>query len=222
MDWGAIIQAATAAAQVAGAAAQARAAGRAKQAELQQVNDRTAQQGYGTDKQINLSALADAYNASLGRAGGVLNEQAANLAAARARAAQAVHGDVLANAQDATISGVPRGVTVPTISGGLRPSMFSGDTRALGAALSRQALLGQLDAPPTPYSSLKPLDVSSITAMHAPGATPLPTGNALDSILANIGLYGSLGGAVNQGLNQPQTPPWLEMRGNKTTPSTVE
>ncbi len=218
MDWGAIIQAATAASQVAASAAAARAQGRATQAQLQQGQDKNALAGYQTDKQLDLSALNSAYQAALSRGSGILSEQAANLAAPGKRAANSVRGDILANAQDAVASNVPAGVHVINFSGGLRPSMFSGNTRALGAAMSRQALLDQLAPQATPFSDLKPMDVSSITSRTAPAVTPLPQGNALDSILSNIGLYGSMGGAIANA-QQPKQSPFVEIRGDKTTPS---
>lgn len=218
MDWGAIIQAASAASQVAAQAAAARAQGRAQQAALNQGQDRTAQQGYQTDKSLDLQALNSAYQAALSRGSGILSEQAANLAAPGKRAANSVRGDILANAQDVHAN---RPVGVPTIqfSGGLRPSMFSGNTRALGAAMSRQALLDQMDGDPTPFSDLKPLNVSSITSRTAPGPTPLPQAGTLDSILANIGMYGSLAGAVAPTLQSRN--PYQEIRGldQTVTPS---
>jgi hypothetical protein len=218
MDWGAIISAAsTVAAQTAAARAQAN----ANKAVLNQANDRTAQTGYQTDKSLDLQALNSAYQAALSRGSGVLSEQAANLAAPGKRAANSVRGDALANLQDVQISGLPNGVHMANITGGLRPSMFSGNTRALGQQMSRQALLDQMAGDPTPFSDLKPLDLSSITARSAPGPTPLPQGNALDSILANIGMYGSMASAIAPALQKQ--PPYQEIRGlNQTvTPSTV-
>lgn len=181
MDWGAIVQAASAAATVIAQQQAAKSAAKANQAAAQSRNDTINQQGYQGD---------------LGRARGILDEQAAALAAPGRRAANAVRGDALANLQDATISGLPPGVTVPTISGGLRPSMFSGSTRALGQQMARDALLSQMAGSATPFSGMK----------AAPGATPLPQTSALDNILNNIGMYGSLAGAVAPSLlNRPAT-----------------
>jgi hypothetical protein len=218
MDWGAII---SAAATVAANAAAERAKAKAAEAQAQHANDTVAQAGYATDKSTNLQALAAAQNAQNARAGGILNEQELALSAPRTRAQNSVRGSILANAQDATISGLPKGVTVPTISGGLRPSMFSGDTRALGQQMTRDALLSQMAPQVTPYSDMKPLDVSSITSMKAPGPTPLPQASTLDSILANIGMYGGLAGVGLAAAQQKQNP-YTETRGGVTTPSLVE
>jgi hypothetical protein len=218
MDWGAII---AAGAQIAAQQAQARAQAKQQEALAQHANDTVAQQGYATDKSTNLQALAAAQNSQNARAGGILNEQELALSAPRTRAQNSVRGSILANAQDATISGLPKGVTVPNISGGLRPSLFSGDTRALGQQMTRDALLSQMAPQVTPYSDMKPLDVSSITSMKAPGPTPLPQASTLDSILANIGMYGGLAG-VGLSAAQQQRPPFNETRGGTTVPSYVE
>src|ERR1041385_732840 len=171
MDWGAIIGAA---ATIAAQQAQARAQAKQQEAVLNHANDTVAQQGYATDKNTNLQALAAAQNSQNARAGGILNEQELALAAPGRRAANSVRGSILANAQDAGVTGLPKGVPNIQFTGGLRPSMFSGDTRALGQQMTREALLSQMAPQVTPYSSMKPLDVSSITNMTAPGPTPLP------------------------------------------------
>jgi hypothetical protein len=192
MDWGAI---ASAAATIAANAAAARAKAKEAEAAANHANDTVAQAGYATDKTTNLSALAAAANSANARAGGILNEQELALSAPRTRAQNSVRGSALANARDVSIGGLPKGVTVPNISGGLRPSMFSGDTRALGQQMTRDALLSQMAPQATPYSDLKPLDTSSITGMKAPGPTPLPQASTLDGILSAIGQYGGLAGA---------------------------
>jgi len=213
MDWGAII---SAAATVAANAAAARAQANAAKAAAQSRNDQVNQQGYATDKSTDLQALAAAQNSQNAREGGILNEQELALSAPRTRAQNSVRGSILANAQDASISGLPAGVHVPTISGGLRPSMFTGDTRALGQAMTRDALLSQMAPQVTPYSSMKPLDVSSILAMKAPGATPLPQPSALDNILSNIGMYGSFAAAASPFL-QSKPKPATTMPGSPPT-----
>lgn len=89
-------------------------------------------------------------------------------------AGNSVRGDVLANAQDASVSGLPSYLHVPTISGGLRPSMLSANSRALGANMSRNALL------------------NNMSGSDVPNLTPLPTASWLDSLLS--------GGATTAGL----------------------
>ena len=219
MDWGAII---SAAATIAAQQAQARAQAKQQEAVLNHANDTVAQQGYATDKSTNLQALAAAQNSQNARAGGILNEQELALSAPRSRAANSVRGSILANAQDAGVTGLPKGVPNIQFTGGLRPSMFSGDTRALGQQMTRDALLSQMAPQVTPYSDMKPLDVSSITSMKAPGPTPLPQASTLDSILANIGMYGGLAGVGLAAAQQQQRPPFTETRGGTTVPSLVE
>jgi hypothetical protein len=219
MDWGAIIGAA---ATIAAQQAQARAQAKQQEALAQHANDTVAQAGYATDKNANLQALAAAQNSQNARAGGILNEQELALAAPGRRAANSVRGSILANAQDAGVTGLPKGVPNIQFTGGLRPSMFSGDTRALGQQMTRDALLSQMAPQVTPYSDMKPLDVSSITSMKAPGPTPLPQASTLDSILANIGMYGGLAGVGLAAAQQQQRPPFTETRGGTTVPSLVE
>jgi len=198
VDWGAVISAAS---QIAGAAAQSKAAGRAAEAAANQRQDVTAQSGYATDKSLDLEALVRAYSAELDRAKGVMSEYEQKLAAPQARASNAVRGDVLANLQDVGVSGPP-GVNVVDFSGGLRPSILSGNSRALGAQMSKEALLDALDGKtPTPYSSMAPLNLSSITARSAPEQTPLPQASRIDKVMEAIGLYGGLAAGIGGAMN---------------------
>lgn len=218
MDWGAII---SAAATIAAQQAQARAKAKQEEAVLNHANDTVAQQGYQTDKTTNLQALTAAQNSANARAAGILNEQELALSAPGKRAANSVRGSALANLQDVGISGLPKGVPHIEFTGGLRPSMFSGNTRALGQQMTRDALLSQMAPAATPYSSMAPLDVSSITSMKAPGPTPLPQASTLDKILASIGQYGGLAGVGMAAAQQQQQPPFTETRGGTTVPSYV-
>lgn len=95
------------------------------------------------------------------------------LAAPGAMAKNSVRGDVLANAQDATVSGLPSYITVPTIGGGLRPSLFSAATRNLGSQMSTQANQ----------------QMASGTFTN-PALTPLPQASAFDNVLSGTALAG--------------------------------
>jgi hypothetical protein len=101
------------------------------------------------------------------------------LAAPGQEAKNAARGDILAGAQDATLSGLPSYLHVPTISGGLRPSLFSGNTRALGANMSRQAML------------------NNMSGADVPALTPLPQSTALDTGLQAVSLGGGLLNALS-------------------------
>jgi hypothetical protein len=103
------------------------------------------------------------------------------LAAPSLEAKNAARGDVLANAQDATLSGLPSYLHVPTISGGLRPSLFSGNTRALGANMSRNALL------------------NNMSGADVPALTPLPQSTSVDTALQGLSLGGGLLNALAGG-----------------------
>src|SRR5262245_26703549 len=94
------------------------------------------------------------------------------LAAPGMEAANAATGDVLANAQDVTFSGLPDYIHVPNIQGGLRPSMFSSASRQLGQNMSAQALR------------------NNQTGADVPDLTALPTSSGFDTFLQALG-YGS-------------------------------
>lgn len=131
-----------------GAASQGAAQGRILQTELNQGQDRAAQDRYKTQ-----------------------------ITAPRQIAANSVQGDILANAQDFAW-GAPEmvgNIPVPTSTGGLRPSIFSDNTRALGRRMSADAL-----ATPPP-----------------PDLTPMDEAGAGTSILNTAGAIGSFADLLN-------------------------
>lgn len=105
------------------------------------------------------------------------------LQAPNVRAGTAVRGDILANAKDATVSGISPNIPVPTISGGLRPSMFSDSTRQLGRVLSQQSLANQQKG--DTFSPLPALP-DWVTPPAPPSLTPLPNTTGT-SVEGNIG-----------------------------------
>lgn len=118
-----------------------------------------------------------------------------NMQAPGMRAGNAVRGDVLANAQDAQIQGPVTGTKgrVPQITGGLRPSLMSGNTRALGSQMSRDALLSQMSGP-----AFQP--------------TPTPQAGGFDTFLNIAGGVGDLMGILQNvpGFNKPKPGPQLQ------------
>ncbi len=94
-------------------------------------------------------------------------------------ASNSVRGDILANARDVAIA-APSDIPVPTISGGLRPSMFSPTTRATGTALTQNAADSAANLRPAVPPTLP--DLQSATGT--------------DSFLNTAGLVGSLASAV--------------------------
>jgi hypothetical protein len=201
IPWGEIINAG---AQIGSAYAASKAQGRAAEATINQRQDQGAQNAYATDKSLDLEALVRAYGAELDRATGILKEQEARLAAPGQRASNSVRGDILANVQDVGVS-APAGVNVTSFSGGLRPSLLSGNSRALGAQMSKEALLDALDGKDaTPFSDLTPVDLSSITGRTAPAQTGLPQASGIDKVMEQIGLWGGLAGAGLNAMGQPQ------------------
>ena len=202
VDWGQIISAGS---QIAASYAQSKAQGRAAEAAINQRQDAGAQGAYATDKSLDLEALVRAYGAEMDRAKGQLAEYEAKLKAPQQRAANSVRGDILANVQDVGVSGPP-GVNVTSFSGGLRPSLLSGNSRALGGQMSKEALLSELaNDDPTPFGSMAPFDPSSITGRTSPAQTGLPQPSGMDRVLEQIGLWGSLG-ATGAQLFRPSPP----------------
>lgn len=134
------------------------------------------------------------------------------LSAPGARAGNAVRGDILSNAKDVSFAGLPAGINVPTINGGLRPSMFSDSTRALGANMSQQALSEQqagdhfapLPSLPDyvgPSSGLPNYKAPPgyVAPPPLPDLTPLPKANGFDTALGAGSLAGALAGAGKGG-----------------------
>jgi hypothetical protein len=211
IDWGSLI---STGAQLANTYAQSRARDRAAEAGFNQAQDRGAQNAYATDKSLDLEALIRGYQAELDKAKGQLSEYQTRLDAPQQRAANSVRGDIMANAQDVGFN-APDGVNVTTFSGGLRPSLLSGNSRALGGQMSREALLDALSGAPTPFSNLAPVDLSSITGRSAPAQTELPQANTMDRVMEAIGTYGGMTSAL---LNSQRPPAggnqWLEGHGS--------
>jgi hypothetical protein len=161
-------------------------------------------------------------NAGINLADADLNRRKYALTAPGMRASNAVRGDVLAHAQDASISGLPSGISVPTINGGLRPSMFSDNTRALGGELSSQALQQQQagdhfaplpDLPNYEGSSIgMPEYQGSSVGMPdyvkpppAPGLSGVPQSTGLDSFLNTAATIGNLS-KLMPGYRKPVNP----------------
>ena len=143
------------------------------------------------------------------------------LSAPGARAGNAVRGDLLANVQDASISH-PR-ATIPTISGGMRPSMLSGETRQLGREMTREALMSQLEGSPLSLPERTDFD-ARLSA--PPGQTPLPQASGLDKFL-NIaapiaGLVGGIGSAGTTGAQTPTKAAELLEAVSPTDPNAIQ
>lgn len=98
----------------------------------------------------------------------------------------AVSTQVLNNVKDATIGGLPSRIKVPTISGGLRPSVLTNNNSALMAQLAQP----QIDAP----------TYNAPAGYQAPTLPTMPTAGAGEKILGGVGLGSSILGAIGAGL----------------------
>lgn len=167
--------------QTAGSIEQQRMNALIKEAELQQAQDR-----------LGLERTT----AGVGVGNLDLAQKKQALAAPGSEAQNSVRGDILANSRDASFSGLPSYIHVPTLSGGLRPSMLSDSSRQLGAKMSRDALTRSMSGADTNFAPLPTV----------PNATPLPSATGLDSLLQGVGgassilgALGSLGGSTSGG-----------------------
>lgn len=202
INWG---QVAAAAAPIVASAVANKAKGRAEEAVINQRQDQNALTGYATDKRSDLDALIAKYEAALKQAQGTLDERAAALKEPQQLASNSVRGDMLANAQDITVN-APPGVNVTSFGGGFTPSMMSGNTRSLGAKMSRDALVNAMEGKaPMPFSGMGGLDVSSITGRSAPAQTDLPQPSGFDRAMEQIALWSSLAGGLGTTMNGGRT-----------------
>lgn len=205
IDWGQIAQAAATIAPAVANIASSRAKGRADEAKIAGDYDAGTLDRYEADKRLDLEALINQYRAELDRSKGVIDEYETRLAAPGKRASNAVRGDILAGVQDVGVN-APAGVNVTSFSGGLRPSLLSGNTRELGGQMSKEALLDALSGTPAPFSTMQPYDVSSITSRRAPAQTPMEQPGTMDKIMEQIGLWGGLAGTGINAFTSPAVP----------------
>lgn len=179
-----LIPAITAAASIFGGAAKGASQSRQQttQNNLQQDQLKTSQ--YGIQQNAILEALRQAEQANMNRAGLDLSRRTFSLNAPTTRMQQAARGSALANAQDVKVSH-PR-AHIPEISGGMRPSMLTPETRQLGELIARQALVAQMNG--DTFEDVPGQDWQG-GVMAGPGVTPQP----------QAGLFEKIGGAVGMG-----------------------
>ena len=160
--------------------ARGRAAGRVQESDITQSQDRNAIARYNAQLAANRTENAFTLDAAA-------EDRARRnfaLAAPGQRAGNSVRGDILANARDVSINAGPN-IPIPSISGGLRPSMFSDSTRQLGGLLSSQALADQQAGDKfDPLTYVRPPD--------APPLSALPSSGKADSILNAAGTIGTM------------------------------
>jgi hypothetical protein len=165
---------------VAGGASAGRAAGRVDEAGINNKQD-----------QLKLQAAQMLEQALQGRGNLDLNQRQFALQAPQQRAQNSRFGDVLANVQDAGVSGPITGTKgqMPTITGGLRPSLLSANTRQLGQNMSRDALLQNTSGADT-FQPLPEINIPSIT--------PTPEASGMDTGLNWLSGIGTGLGALNE------------------------
>jgi hypothetical protein len=196
-DWGGLIgNLLSAGGKAATGASQAAADARLQELLLGQSGDRLKQ----TNAQILENALMNRGNLDLsqqgllenakqGRAATDLAQRSYALNAPSTRAGQSVRGDIMANAQDASISH-PR-ATIPQMSGGLKPSLFSENTRNLGQEMSRKALADQMAG--DTFADMGDLPTfKAVAEPTIPTLTQPTSGGAGGTVLNTIGTAGTI------------------------------
>ena len=182
-------------------ASQGASAGRQIETQNNATQDSQKTTQYGINQQAILDALKQAESANMNRATLDLNQRNFALNAPTTRMSQSARGSMLANAQDLQISH-PR-AHIPTITGGMRPSALTPETRQLGALVARQTLLDQMKGDtfdPVPQQNWQ----GGVVA--PPGVTPQPQASGLEkwggiaSILGNLASSGV--GAYQQAIGQ--------------------
>jgi hypothetical protein len=164
--------------QVAAGIESARGKGRADETSAIQSQDRTAVQRYQAEQQAKINAALLAEKAAEDRADRVTTDAAT-------RAKQVGLGDLLANMQPATLSGMPSYIPKMTISGGLNPSALGPMTRAAGTNLAQQALAAQMSG-----SDIPAMPNMTGLGTDAPTLTPTPQAGKLDTLLTTVGAIG--------------------------------
>lgn len=170
-------------------AAKGQAAERVNQNDAISRNNQANVSRYGVEQGATLGAAQGEEAGKLNRAGIDLDRRRFALAAPDARARQALKGDMMANYQPLTLSGVPPAVAAKMghFSGGLQV----GDTaKQFGALMAKQALLKQMEGDQfedIPATDFKGALVKPPTLAPYQGPGGLEQGLGWAGLIANIG-----------------------------------
>lgn len=125
---------------------------------------------------------------------GTMDRAQLGIAAPQARMKQALLASLLQNAKPASFSGLPAGVTVPQMSGGLSPALINNLARAGGGELQRQALLALLTKSDVPAQT----DYVKQGMLQAPQMARYKQPGKFESFASGAGLIGGLLGGLGQ------------------------
>lgn len=199
--WPLLIPALTGLASVLGGASKGASEGRQQETLNNATQDSQKTTQYGINQQAILDALKQAESANMNRANLDLSQRKFALDAPTTRMQQSARGSMLANAQDLQISH-PR-ANIPTITGGMRPSALTPETRQLGALVARQTLMNQMKG--DTFDAVPQQDWQG-GVVAPPGVTPQPQASGLEKWGGIAGILGNLAGAgvsaYQQGIGQ--------------------
>ena len=164
--------------EVLGSIAANRAQGRATEGTANQAQDRNALLSYIAEQNAREAKAKLLEDATKDRADRTLTNT-------ETRAKQVREGDLMANVQPVTVSGLPDYIPKIQFNGGLTPAAFGPATRAAGRNLAQQALAAQMSGSDIPGLP----DVGGLGG-NAPQPTPLPQSGKLDTFLETAGAIG--------------------------------
>jgi hypothetical protein len=174
-----------AASAIAGKIGKGKADARNQQNQFAQNENQRQAQIHGTQQRSLVDLLGLQENATMDRA-------QMGVQAPQARAKQALLGSLMQNLQPASLSGLPPGVTMPQMSGGLTPAAINPAARAGGGELQRQALLALLSKSDVPTMT----DYPKAGMLPAPVPQGYKDAGKFESIMSAIGAIGAGSGAV--------------------------
>jgi hypothetical protein len=194
---GAILSGASLLGKLFGGAGKGAAAERGNQNDLISRDNMTRASLYGTQQGALSNAQALQERSTMDRA-------RMGVSAPQQRMLQALLGSMVQNAQGAQFSGLPAGVTVPKMSGGMNPSsLINALQRAGGGAQQKQALLAALTGSDTPAAT----NYVGTGVMPQPQMQGYKQPGKGESLLSMLGLVGSVaGGLQGMGVGQQKPP----------------
>ena len=180
-----------------GGAGKGAAAERQAQNQFTQNENQRRMQKFGIEQGALSNANALQERATMDRASMGVN-------APQQRMLQALLGSMMQNAQSASFSGLPKGVTVPQMSGGMNPStLINALQRAGGGQFQNQALLAALTGSDTP----KATNYLQSSLMAPPEMQGYKRAGKGESLLSALGLAGSVAsGLQGMGVGRGSAP----------------
>lgn len=150
---------------------------------------------YGTRQNATMNAAMSGSREQSDHANIDLDRRRHALAAPGVRGRQAVRGSLMQHLQPVSFSGLNPRINVPTMTGGLTPAALGPEVREMGALLSRQAILDQLEG--DEFTPLKATNFND-AVLATPPMENYQRSGLMEKILGGLGLAGSIAGGVGE------------------------